>query len=119
MFKVQISILDNKSNINFLWEISANETPTAKNLSDEMMRQIQKAQIAAANVANGAKIGRIRPTNIVQFKVHKFNEYWEEVQISERLSQLGNMRLMGKGADGWNFNDFKPSIDFVLDTLDF
>ncbi len=119
MFKVQISILDNKSNVNFLWEISANETPTAKNLSDEMMRQIQKAQIAAANVANGAKIGRIRPTNIVQFKVHKFNEYWEEVQISERLSQLGNMRLMGKGADVWNFNDFKASIDFVLDTLDF
>lgn len=117
MFKVQISIVDAKQRPNFVWGVTSEELPTREKLCAAIIAQIETAQIAGAHAANGTKIGKIRPTNSVEFKVQKFDEIWEDVNIQEQFAQLGRMRLMSRTKSGWEFNDFTESIDFVLRTM--
>ena len=115
--KISITILDNKDNTNFTWSVSS-EDFTSKAILNGMIEQINKAQIASMHVLNGYKIGRIRPTNKVVFQVQKFDYLWEDIAVSEQLAQLGNMRLMSRGKDGYKPNDFTKAIEWVLSTMD-
>ena len=117
MFKVQITIVDAKQRPNFVWGVTSDELPTREKLCASIKTQIEIAQIAAAHAAQGTKIGKIRPTNAVEFKVQKFDEIWEDVNIQEQFAQLGRMRLMTRTKSGWEFNDFTEAIDFVLRTM--
>ena len=119
MYKVSISILRNDGTPNFHWEVTSEDTTTRTELADAMEVQFAKAQRGAQRVIDGAKIGRIKPTNRVMFQVQKFEDVWEEIPVAEQLAQLGNMRLFSKSCDEWKANNFRASIDFVLDVIDF
>ncbi len=117
MFKVQIDIRDNKGATNFHWETTFDNDVTRPALVDAMQEQIAKAQRGAARVIAGARIGRIKPTNLVTFSVQEFDGYWQDIEVQEQLSQLGNMRLCSKSGGEWKYNDFYDAIDFVLITM--
>ena len=119
MYKVSISILRNDGTRNFHWEVTSDDTTTRDQLADAMECQFDKAQHGAQRVVDGAKIGRIKPTNRVVFSVQKFDDIWEEIPVAEQLAQLGNMRLFSKSGGEWRPNNFRASIDFVLDVIDF
>lgn len=119
MYKVSISILRNDGTPNFHWEVTSEDNTTRTELADAMEVQFAKAQRGAQRVIDGAKIGRIKPTNRVVFQVQKFEDVWEEIPVAEQLAQLGNMRLFSKSSDEWKPNNFRASIDFVLDVIDF
>ena len=119
MFKVSINILDNTGNSNFQWEAMSDSLVSRDELADAMEQQFDKAQRGAQRVIDGAKIGRIKPTNRVVFSVQKFDDIWEEIPVAEQLAQLGNMRLFSKSSGEWKPNNFRASIDFVLDVIDF
>jgi|11_taG_2_1085331.scaffolds.fasta_scaffold35909_2 hypothetical protein len=119
MYKVSISILRNDGTRNFHWEVTSEDTTTRDQLADAMEQQFDKAQRGAQRVIDGAKIGRIKPTNRVVFSVQKFDDIWEEIPVAEQLAQLGNIRLFCKSSGAWKPNNFRASIDFVLDVIDF
>lgn len=117
MFKVQINIQDNRGANNFHWETSFDSDVTRAALVEAMQLQIHKAQRGAASVIGGARIGRIRPTNLVTFSVQEFDGFWHDIEVQEQLAQLGNMRLCSKSNGEWKYNDFEDAIDFVLITM--
>lgn len=119
MFKVSINILDNKGNSNFTWTAKSDADVSRTQLLEAMLSQFRKAQNGAAAVVNGARIGRIKPTNRVTFDVQKFGDTWESIPVAENMAQLGNQRLFSKSGDVWVPNDFTAAIEFVLDVLDF
>ena len=100
------------------WHGIIKENTEILNLVKALGTNVNKAQIASMHVLNGYKIGRIRPTNKVVFQVQKFDDVWEDIAVSEQLAQLGNMRLMSRGKDGYKPNDFTKAIEWVLSTMD-
>ncbi len=117
MFKVSINIRDNKGATNFAWSATTEDVPTRAALSRALSVQIQKAQDGAQRVIDGARIGRIRPTNLLTFDVKEYDGTWHDIEVMEQMSQLGNMRLFSKSNGTWRMNEFDQAIDWVLTTM--